>query len=242
MAQSPLTVTPPSPTPPTNFSCTGATPPNPPNYTKNTYADWADNTTSNTAPPPFYDDGAAGPLTVFAPNVAALASGSGATAGGTEGNYPGAGGVTPPNVHFMGAVPASTSVPHEAAGTEVVVTAPGSRPEAPTVAVSVLGNYTATPSRDHASSLSPANNATLTSITPGSSASGSGTTTLSVTGTGFTKQSVIHVNGVPQTTTFNSATSLTAPTVTKKTSAGPWPVVVITGGVVTTAPQTWTFT
>ena len=34
MAQSALTVTPPNPTPPTNMSCTGATPPNPPNYTK----------------------------------------------------------------------------------------------------------------------------------------------------------------------------------------------------------------
>ena len=243
MAQSPLTVTPPSPTPPTNFSCTGATPPNPPNYTKATYADpknWSGSTPDS--PPPFYDDGAAGPLTAFAVNRAALASGSGATAGGTEGSYPGAGGVTPPNVHFNGAVPASTSVPHEAAGTEVVVTSPGSNVNFPTAQVSVLGAYTATPNRDHASSLSPATNAALTSITPGSSVSGTGTTTLSVTGTNFTKQSVIHVNGVAQTTTFNSATSLTAPTVTKKTSAGPWPVTVITGGVVTTAPQTWTFT
>jgi len=105
-----------------------------------------------------------------------------------------------------------------------------------------LGSYTLNPNQQHASSLSPAVNATLTSITPGSSVSGVGTTTLGATGTGFTKQSVIHVNGVAQTTTFNSATSLTAPTVTKKTSAGPWSVVVITGGVVTTAPQTWTFT
>jgi hypothetical protein len=30
--------------------------------------------------------------------------------------------------------------------------------------------------------------------------------------------------------------------VTKKTSAGTWPVTVVTGGVVTTLPQTWTFT
>ena len=37
-----LTVAPPNPTPPTNMSFTGATPPNPPNYTKNTYADAAD--------------------------------------------------------------------------------------------------------------------------------------------------------------------------------------------------------
>jgi hypothetical protein len=236
MAQSALTVTPPNPTPPTNMVFVGATPPNPPNYTKVTYADPIAN------PPPFYDDGAAGPLTAFAANKAALASGVGATAGGTENTYPGRGGVTPPNPNLGGAVPASSSVPHEAAGTEVVVTAPGSRPECPTVAVSVLGAYTTNPNQQHASSLSPATNAALTSITPGNSVSGAGTTTLSVTGTGFTKQSVIHVNGVPQTTTFNSATSLTAPAVTKKTTAGPWPVVVITGGVVTTAPQTWTFT
>ena len=243
MAQSSLTVTPPNPTPPTNMVVAGATPPNPPNYTKTTYADltnWGGNTA--VSPPPFYDDGAAGPLTAFAANKAALASGSGASAGGTEGNYPGAGGVTPPNPMFGGAVPASSSVPHEAAGTEVVVTSPGSRPEAPTAQVSVLGSYTATPNRDHASSLSPATNAALASITPGSSVSGVGTTTLGATGTNFTKQSVIHVNGVPQNTTFNSATSLTAPAVTKKTTAGAWPVVVITGGVVTTAPQTWTFT
>jgi len=243
MAQSALTVTPPNPTPPTNMVSVGATPPNPPNYTKNTYNDpknWGVGTP--TSPPPYYDDGAAGPLTAFATNKAALASGAGATAGGTEGSYPGVGGVTPPNPNLGGAVPASTSVPHEAAGTEVVVTAPGSRPEAPTVAVSVLGSYTNNPNRDHASSLSPATNAALSGITPGSSASGVGTTTLSVTGTNFTKQSVIHVNGVPQTTTFNSATSLTAPSVTKKTTAGSWPVVVITGGVVTTAPQTWAFT
>ena len=39
MAQSAATVTPPNPTPPTNMSFTGATPPNVPNYTKNTYND-----------------------------------------------------------------------------------------------------------------------------------------------------------------------------------------------------------
>src|SRR6187402_1394842 len=117
MAQSALTVTPPNPSPPTNMSCTGATPPNPPNYTKNTYIDWAPDTDFDTYPPPYFDDGTAGALTAFAANTAALASGTGATAGGTEGSYPGA---------ASGVVPASTSVAHEGAGTEVVVTAPGS--------------------------------------------------------------------------------------------------------------------
>lgn len=257
MAQSTVTVTPPNPTPPTNYSCTGATGPNPPNFTKNTYNDsknWGGGTP--TYPPPYFDDGAAGALTLFAAQTAALASGTGATAGGTENSYPGSGSGNPPPINFLGPVPASTSVPHEGAGTESVVSltyAPayvGAAPQVPTVTVgvgpampaAVVGGAPFSPNAYHASSLSPANAATLTSITPGSSVSGVGTTTLSVTGTNFSRQSVIYVNGVAQTTTFNSATSLTAPTVTKKTSAGPWPVTVITGGAVTTAAQTWTFT
>jgi len=257
MAQSTVTVTPPNPTPPTNYSCTGATGPNPPNFTKNTYNDsknWGGGTP--TYPPPYFDDGAAGALTLFAAQTAALASGTGATAGGTENSYPGSGSGNPPPINFLGPVPASTSVPHEGAGTESVVslTYPpayvGAPPQVPTVTVgvgpampaAVVGGAPFSPNAYHASSLSPINAATLTSITPGSSVSGVGTTTLSVTGTNFSRQSVIYVNGVAQTTTFNSATSLTAPTVTKKTSAGPWPVTVITGGAVTTAAQTWTFT
>jgi hypothetical protein len=248
MAQSAVTVTPPNPTPPTNFSFVGATGPNPPNYTKNTYNDtknWG--TTTPTYPPPYFDDGAGGALTTFAANTAALASGSAATAGGTEGTYPGTGTGSPPPISLLGAVPASTSVAHEGAGTEAITTAPGSRAECPTVYVgtgpaATQATREAGPNASHASSLSPATNPALSSITPGSSTSGVGTTTLGATGTNFTRQSVIWVNGVPQTTTFNSATSLTAPTVTKKTSAGPWPVTVVTGGVVTTAAQTWTFT
>ena len=95
------------------MSCTGATPPNPPNFTKLTYEDYRLDTDFDTNPPPYFDDGAAGSLILFATNTAALASGSGATAGGTEGSYPGA---------AAGAVPASTSVPHEGAGTELSVT------------------------------------------------------------------------------------------------------------------------
>lgn len=99
------------------------------------------------------------------------------------------------------------------------------------------------PNANHASSLSPATNPTLTSLGTTTSASGaSGTYSQTVTGVGFTPQSKIWVNGVAQATTYNSSTSLTAPAVTKKTSAGTWPVVVVTGGVVQTAAQTWTFT
>jgi hypothetical protein len=257
MPQSSVTVTPPNPTPPTNYSCVGATPPNPPNYTKNTYNDpknWGGGTP--TSPPPYFDDGAAGALTLFAANTAALASGSAATAGGTENTYPGSGTGNPPPINFLGPVPASTSSPHEGAGTESVLslTYPpayvGAAPAPPTVTVGTgpaqpaipVGGAPFSPNAAHASSLSPVTNAALTSITPGNSTSGVGTTTLGATGTNFTKQSVIYVNGVAQTTTFNGPTSLTAPTVTKKTTAGPWPVTVITGGAVTTAPQTWTFT
>ena len=247
MAQSSLTVTPPNPTPPTNMSFTGATPPNPPNYTKLTYADWLDNTKFDTSPPPYFDDGAAGSVYVFAANTAALASGTGATAGGTENSYPGATG---------GVVPASTSVAHEAAGTETSSTGAGNinytYPNSGVLDTNKMvgvgpaltaASILAGPNASHASSLSPATNPTLTSLgTPSSVSGASGTYSQTVTGTNFTRQSVINVNGVNQATTFNSATSLTAPAVTKKTSAGTWPVVVITGGVVQTAPQTWTFT
>jgi hypothetical protein len=253
MAQSALTVTPPNPTPPTNFTCTGATGPNPPNYTKNTYNDvknWG--TGTPTSPPPFFDDGTAGALTAFITVTGALASGSGATAGGCEGTYPGTG--TPPfNPNTGGAVPASTSAAAEGAGTEVVVTAPGSVAAAPTQSVSTLGSYVAiadvsgnpnSPNIKHASSLSPATNPTLSTISPTTTTSGVGTiATLTATGVGFTKQSVIYVNGVAQTNTvFVSSTSLTSANVTKKTTAGTWPVTVVTGGAVVTAAQTLTFT
>src|SRR6185436_12872819 len=166
MAQSALTVTPPSPTPPTNMSFTGATPPNPPNFTKLTYADLTNWSATNPKvnPPPYFDDGTAGALHTFAANTAALASGSGATAGGTEGSYPGA---------ASGAVPASSSVAHEAAGTEVTVLAPGNinhtyplYPSGSTTfdtsrsasvgPAATQANRDAGPNASHASSLSPA--------------------------------------------------------------------------------------
>jgi hypothetical protein len=130
----------------------------------------------------------------------------------------------------------------EAKGTEVTVVAPGSRPEAPTIAFSDLGAYTTNPNRDHASSLSPATNPTLTSATGASNVSGVGTTTLTATGVGFTRQSKIQVAGVDYPTTYVSSTSLTAANVTKKTTPGTLPVIVITGGVVQTASVNWTLT
>lgn len=199
MSQSALTVTPENPTPPTNLSCVGTTPPT---DILQAYA----------------DDGYTSPganTTVFAVKVAAAGSG--------------------------------TSVDAEGRGTETssTVTPPATSYDQPvdTVMVGTTAAYTTTPNASHASSLSPLTNPTLTSLgTPSSASGASGTYSQTVTGTGFTRQSVIYVNGVAQATTYNSATSLTAPTVTKKTSSGTWPVTVVTGGVVTTAAQTWTFT
>jgi len=253
MAQSALTVTPPSPTPPTNMSFTGATPPNPPNYTKLSYAGMEADPPTN--PPPYFDDGTAGALHTFAANTAALASGTGATSGGTENTYPGADTAPIDTVNAIGAVPASTSLAHEGAGTEVTVLAPGNivhtYPGGGTLDMSrtasagpvqTAATLAAGPNAGHASSLSPATNPTFTSFTAGSSVSGVGTTTLSCVTVGATKQSVVYVNGVAQTTVFVSPTSLTCAAVTKKTTPGNWDIKIVTGGVVETAPRTWTFT
>lgn len=233
MAQSAITVTPPNPTPPTNMSFTGVTGPNPPNYTKNSYI----NPVAN--PPPYFDDGAAGAIGTLAANTAALASGTGVTSGGTENTYPGTGTLGPNNI---GAVPASTSVAHEGAGTEVSVTAPGSRAECPTIAVSTLGSYTNSPNSQHASSLSPSAAATITTFSPATTASGGGTFALTVNGTNFTRQSVVYVNGIAQTTVYVSPTQLTVAAAPKKATAGTLPVFVRTAGLVETAPTNYTFT
>jgi hypothetical protein len=96
------------------------------------------------------------------------------------------------------------------------------------------------PNQLAASSLSPAANPTLTSLSAGG-ASGGGNATCTATGTNFTKQSVLNINGINYPTTFVSSTSLTA-VAPKKATAGSLPVYVITGGVVQSGPQNWTFT
>ena len=198
MAQSALTVTPENPSPPTNLSFVGTTPPTDP---LQAYA----------------DDGYTSPgsnTTVFAAKTAAAGSG--------------------------------TSVDHEGKGTETSVTisppATGYDQPVDTIMVGTTAAYTTTPNASHASSLSPLTNPTLSSIGTTSTASGAGTVSQTATGVGFTRQSVIYVNGVAQNTTFTSSTSLTAPAVTKKSSAGTWQVNVVTGGVVVTVDKPWTFT
>jgi IPT/TIG domain len=294
MSQSSLTVTPPNPSPPTNFSCTGATPPNPPNYTKTQYANPFNLSAVNSPvlvgdgrpvqaipgvgvnpnPPPYFDDGTGATALAFAANTAALASGTGATSGGTEGTYPGTDTAPFDTPNCVGAVPASTSVAAEGAGTEVVVTqtyaagvlVPGAAatyqpsgqtpawaagdPGGPLRTCSDLGSFTgvsnaagtlnASPNATHASSLSPATNPTIsatpaTTLNPVTIASGTNTFALTVTGVGFTKQSVVYINNIPQTTVFVSSTTLTVAAALKKTSAGTLPVTVVTGGAVVTA-------
>lgn len=199
MAQSAITVTPENPTPPTNMSFLGTTPPLAPAQ-------------------PAADDGTAGALGVFAVKTASV----------DNANFP--------------------SVDHEGRGNELSVTAPGSRAECPTIAVScgptlpapTVGGAPISPNQLHASSLSPLTNPTLSTATP-STASGAGNATVTATGVGFTRQSVIWVNGIAYPTTFVSSTSLTA-SAPKKSTAGTLPVKVVTGGAVETATVNWTFT
>ena len=259
MAQSALTVTPPSPTPPTNMSFTGATPPNPPNFSKTQYANPFNMDANgrpvqtipgvgvNPNPPPYFDDGAAGSLILFATNTAALAGGSAATAGGTEGSYPGA---------AAGAVPAATSVAHEGAGTETSSTwgvgwpTGGAGVYNPGGALVMVGvgpaltaaSIAAGPNASHASSLSPTTNPALTAALQAPTTSGlTGTSVLTCTGTNFVPGCRIWVDNREQTTTFVSATSLTA-TINKKREAGTWQVDVKLGGVAVPSTKTITWT
>ena len=277
MAQNSATVTNPNPSPPTNFITTGATGPNPPNFTRQNYANMGNMTAVaadgsggrpqspygvNPNPPPYYDDGAAQTATVFAAAASALAGGTSAAdnnTGTTAGtNAAGAGGTgfnsvagSYPGV-AAGAVPASSSTAAEGAGTETLATASYSSAIYAPIALTTVGSGPAlvkattdagapvAPNSTHASSLSPAGLATLTSAGP-TVASGGGTAPLTATGTNFTRQSVIVSNGIAYPTTFVSSTSLTC-TAAKKATAGTLPVYVVTGGVTQTATQNWTFT
>jgi hypothetical protein len=217
----------------------------------------------NQSPPPYYDDGAALTATAFAASAAALAGGTSAAdnnTGTTPGtNAAGAGGDgfnsvlgSYPGV-ASGLVPAAASATAEGLGTETVATASYSSAIYAPIPLVTVGAGPAlvkattdagapvSPNTNHASSLSPATNPTLTTIAPTTSVHGTAAITMTATGTGFTRQSRIVIAGVPQATTFVSATSLTC-LATPPAAAGTPAVTVVTGGVVTTAPQTWTIT
>jgi succinate dehydrogenase/fumarate reductase flavoprotein subunit len=236
MAQSAVTVTNPNPTPPTNLSMVGSTPPDPATYAATVYgtdyhypapnlAPFFDDSIANTYPVISQNEGGGvngttppspvGTLTVFAANHAALAT------GGTTVAHEGAGNET----LFTQSYNPAVVVP-------IVLKAVGC---GPALTAGVMPN----PNQLHASSLSPATNPALTTIAPTTSVHGTGAITMTATGTNFTPLSKIALNGVVQPTTFVSATSITA-LVTPPATAGSVAVTVMTGGVVVTAPQTWT--
>jgi hypothetical protein len=249
------------------MSFTGATPPNVPNYTKINYAEQYGDLDANGAftgtsvtpgdrknpnPPPYFDDGSAGPLHTYATNTAALASGTTTTSGGTENTYPGTG----TGVNGVGAVPASTSAAHEGSGTEVRVLAPGnishtyvvgtldlsqSVSDGPVMNTQALrdAGYNAV----HPSYLSGSAVPTTSAASGASNVSGVGTTLLTVTGTNFNRSSVVYISGIAQTTNYVSATSLTVTNAPKRATAGTLPITVINGVGGTASNSTnWTLT
>lgn len=205
MSQSTLTVTAENPTPPTNLSFVGATPPTDPTQP---YAD--DGVPPFTATQASWNE-PSGNLNVFAAQSAATGSGvSNAPEGmGNE-------------TLFTQTYGPNTLAP-------IVLKMDGCGPA-----------FSPNPNQNHASSLSPGP-PTLASIAPTTAVSGpSGTDTITATGTHFTPQSVIYSNGVAQKTTYISPTSVSA-TVTKQTAPGAANITVVNGGVITTTPQTLTY-
>lgn len=222
MAQSAVTVTPGNPTPPTKLSFVGSRPPTDPAQA-------------------VVDDGipyflSGGVLT----NFMSLNETSSSEANSLRVVF----------AAKTAAAGSGTSVDHEGKGNETLFTQTYNTPTiyAPVVlqtdgcGPALTQGTMPNPNQLHASTLSPATNPTLASISPTTAVHGaSGTDTITATGTGFNSQSVMYVAGVRVPTTFVSATSLTA-AVPKQLNAGAVTVTVITGGVVTTAGQTLTYT
>jgi hypothetical protein len=236
MAQDATTVTPPNPSPPTNMSCTGSSVPNPATFDPTVYvSDPAHLVHPNDAHyprpelAPYFDDGITRTL----------------INGGHNENIPPSGVSASPQaiaVKTAALAVGGTSVDGEGRGTEQVVTATSATPLPAPVGqlkwVSSVGpNATqatrdAGPNQGHASSMTPATFPALASMTPTPSAvSGAGTQLLTLTGTNFTPACRIWADNIERTTTFGSATTLTA-TVPKKATAGgtPWVIKVGLGG------------
>jgi hypothetical protein len=253
MAQSAITCTPPNPSPPTNFGAgyanttdiAGST--RPPNISlaATVWNDpWHPGVTNVTHPaannpsgvtvstvPPYLDDGTASAAAAFAaPNAGAASEGA-----GTE-------------VVVTQTYNASVLVPGSAATYLPTGQTPAwaaGDPGGPLRTVSDLGNFTGVsnaPNMQHASSMSPAVNPVLASISPTTTTAGAGTVTVTATGTNFTRQSVITFNGQPVPTTWVSATSMTA-VVPKKPAASPTNAVAVSlGGQTMLTPQNLAFT
>jgi hypothetical protein len=103
-------------------------------------------------------------------------------------------------------------------------------PPSPNNTVTVKASSVATPTGTSSASvtiISPV--PVLNSISPPTVDAGSTDTTLTVTGTSFTPQSAVQLSGTPLTTTFGSATQLTAVIPAGQlTTAGTFPVTVVT--------------
>jgi hypothetical protein len=245
MAQNALTATPPNPTPPTNLSSIGLSPPDPLTYLANVYSDpknWSA-TNPKDFPPPFFDDGVANTYPVISQNEGGGVNGT--TVPSVVGNTKVFAAAHALVADSTGAATATA----EGSGTELAVTAavPNPSPAGQLVMVSTGLTLTPgtlpTPNATHASTLSGSAVPTLTGASGASNVAGPGTTLLTATGTNYNRGSVINISGVPQQTNYVSATSLTVTNAWKKQTAGAGtlPVTVTSNGI-TTAPQNWTFT
>jgi hypothetical protein len=253
MAQSALTVTTETPTPPTNLVNTGANAPNPATFDPLIYTSagtglgdgLGDMHYPRVSSAPYYDDG----IPAAIPNSRALTTANGHTL-----NEPDTSTTWPVGITFAAKKAAlavgGTSVDHEQLGAETVVTATSGNPNglgqlkmvgvgpAVTAAIRAAG-----PNASHASSLSPTTplTPTTTGASGASNVSGIGTTLLTVTGTNYDRTSVVYLNGVAQITNYVSATSLTVTNALKRTTAGTLPVYVINGSSgIQTATVNWT--
>jgi hypothetical protein len=261
MAQDILTVTPPNPSPPTNMTSSGATGPNPATFAATVYANPFNMDANgrpqapygvNPAPAPYYDDGV----------TQTTAS------GGVNENIP-VGGAPLGTPQAFAAKKAAlavggTSVDNEGLGTEIVTAKSmgvlndfgsdwkkyGSFVYAPILMTTVGSGPTMTqalrdagPNGAHASFLGGSAVPTVTATSAGGAA-GPGTTLLTVTGTNFTRASVVYVSGIAQTTNYVSTTSLTVTNAPKKQTAGAGnlPVTVVNANGPTSNSFNWAFT
>jgi|KBSMisStandDraft_5_1062788.scaffolds.fasta_scaffold353396_2 hypothetical protein len=221
MAQNAFTVTQANPTPPTNLSYVGNTPPLDPAQA-------------------FFDDG----IPTAVPNSRDLSAANGASINSPAGALT-AFAVKVAAANTAGAPGAGVSVDHEGRGAEVPLSVSSTLQSGATFTTTwVVLNppaYSSNPNATHASSLSATVASTLTGVTGASNVSGTGTTSLTATGTLFNRSSVLYVNGIAQNTQYVSPTSLTVATASKKLTAGTLPCYVVTNGGVTSTVN-WTLT
>lgn len=83
---------------------------------------------------------------------------------------------------------------------------------------------------------------TISSISPTSASKASGNFTLTVNGTGFTSDAVVYLNGAALTTTYVSATQVTAAVVVAALSPGAFTVTVRNGSNAASNEKTFTLT